>query len=271
MDAGAGGARDHGLTRRGPRSGRLGDVPHHRAGQRTAGQHPQLHRREVLDLVHHDVAVLAQRVVGTAGAGPEQVPGLVDQCGVGGRPRHLVERRRPRAPEQHLLLGVRIPGGGGDQRRGAEEVVEQLVGDRRREPDGHGVPRLRGPVRARRREFDFEDFSRKVRRVPALARALDRMWPRLVTPRAAPRPLWRPAADQRRRPGDPDTRGTGPALSPPVGLLRRGAVDFRRRCPGRRGPAPPRTPQRGSDDAPASTAISWSTRSRTSRPCSCGC
>jgi DNA helicase IV len=28
-------------------------------------------------------------------------------------------------------------------------------------------------------EFDFEDFSRKVRRVPELAEALDRMWPRL--------------------------------------------------------------------------------------------
>ena len=28
-------------------------------------------------------------------------------------------------------------------------------------------------------EFDFEDFSRKVRRVPELAEAIDRMWPRL--------------------------------------------------------------------------------------------
>ena len=28
-------------------------------------------------------------------------------------------------------------------------------------------------------EFDFEDFARKVKRVPELAEALDRMWPRL--------------------------------------------------------------------------------------------
>ena len=124
---------------RGPRRGGLGDVADHghRARQRTAGQHPQLHGREVLDLVHHDVTVLAQPVLGAPRPGPEQGPGLVDQRGIGRGPGDLLERRRPGPVQQELLL-VRqdAPRGGGDERRGAEQVVEELVGG---EPRPHAV------------------------------------------------------------------------------------------------------------------------------------
>ncbi len=40
-------------------------------------------------------------------------------------------------------------------------------------------PGYEDPAELDEDEFDFEDFSRKVRRVPELAEALDRMWPRL--------------------------------------------------------------------------------------------
>ena len=73
----------------GPRAGGLGDVADdgHRAVERAAGEHAQLHRREVLRLVDHDVAVGADVLVGRlartlrraasgrAGRGPRRAAG----------------------------------------------------------------------------------------------------------------------------------------------------------------------------------------------------
>ncbi len=83
----------------------------------------------------------------------------------------------------------RRPGSHNARRRVVEESVAQLLADRARQSQqtlGIGVPSLvtafpgyEDPSELEDDEFDVEDFSRKVRRVPELAEALDRMWPRL--------------------------------------------------------------------------------------------
>jgi DNA helicase IV len=83
----------------------------------------------------------------------------------------------------------RRPGTHNARRRMVEQSVAQLLADRARQTQqtlGVGVPAsvtafpgYEDPSELEEDEFDFEDFSRKVRRVPELAEALDRMWPRL--------------------------------------------------------------------------------------------
>ena len=83
----------------------------------------------------------------------------------------------------------RRPGTHNARRRLVEQGVAQLLADRARQTQqtlGAGVPAsvtafpgYEDPSELSEEEFDFEDFSRKVRRVPELAEALDRMWPRL--------------------------------------------------------------------------------------------
>ncbi len=83
----------------------------------------------------------------------------------------------------------RRPGTHNARRRLVEQAVSQLLADRARQTQqtlGAGVPAsvtafpgYEDPSELEDEEFDFEDFSRKVRRVPELAEALDRMWPRL--------------------------------------------------------------------------------------------
>ena len=83
----------------------------------------------------------------------------------------------------------RRPGTHNARRRTVEQAVAQLLADRARQTQqtlGVGVPAsvtafpgYEDPSELDDDEFDFEDFSRKVRRVPELAEALDRMWPRL--------------------------------------------------------------------------------------------
>ena len=83
----------------------------------------------------------------------------------------------------------RRPGTHNARRRTVEQAVAQLLADRARQTQqtlGAGVPAsvtafpgYEDPSDLEDDEFDFEDFSRKVRRVPELAEALDRMWPRL--------------------------------------------------------------------------------------------
>jgi DNA helicase IV len=83
----------------------------------------------------------------------------------------------------------RRPGSHNARRRLVESAVAQLLADRARQTQqtlGTGVPSqvtafpgYEDPSELPEDEFDFEDFSRKVRRVPELAEALDRMWPRL--------------------------------------------------------------------------------------------
>ncbi len=83
----------------------------------------------------------------------------------------------------------RRPGTHNARRRLVEQAVAQLLAERARQTQqtlGMGSPdpsatfpdddEVSDPVDD---EFDFGDFSRKVRRVPELAEALDRMWPRL--------------------------------------------------------------------------------------------
>jgi len=82
----------------------------------------------------------------------------------------------------------RRPGTHNARRRLVEQSVAQVLADRARQTQqrlGAGTPAVTAfpgyedPSELADDEFDFEDFSRKVRRVPELARALDRMWPRL--------------------------------------------------------------------------------------------
>ena len=83
----------------------------------------------------------------------------------------------------------RRPGTHNARRRLVEQEVTQLLADRARQTQqtlGVGIPSTvtafpgyEDPSELADDEFDLEDFSRKVKRVPELAEALDRMWPRL--------------------------------------------------------------------------------------------
>ncbi len=83
----------------------------------------------------------------------------------------------------------RRPGTHNARRRLVEQSVAQLLADRARQTQqtlGVGVPAsvtafpgYEDPSELADDEFDLEDFTRKVKRVPELAEALDRMWPRL--------------------------------------------------------------------------------------------
>jgi DNA helicase IV len=83
----------------------------------------------------------------------------------------------------------RRPGSHNARRRLVEQSVAQLLAERARQTQQRlGVgspgsvtafPGYEDPSELSEDEFDFEDFSRKVRRVPELVEALDRMWPRL--------------------------------------------------------------------------------------------
>jgi len=83
----------------------------------------------------------------------------------------------------------RRPGSHNARRRLVEQGVAQLLADRARQTQqtlGAGTPSsvtafpgYEDISELADEEFDLEDFSRKVRRVPELAEALDRMWPRL--------------------------------------------------------------------------------------------
>jgi DNA helicase IV len=83
----------------------------------------------------------------------------------------------------------RRPGTHNGRRRLVEQSVAQVLSDRARQTQqrlGVGTPSsvtafpgYEDPAELEDDEFDFEDFSRKVKRVPQLAEALDRMWPRL--------------------------------------------------------------------------------------------
>jgi DNA helicase IV len=97
----------------------------------------------------------------------------------------------------------RRPGTHNARRRVVEQEVAQVLADRARQTQqtlgsgtlgsGSGAgggasdpgasvtafPGYEDPSELSDDEFDLEDFSRKVRRVPELAEALDRMWPRL--------------------------------------------------------------------------------------------
>ncbi len=86
-------------------------------------------------------------------------------------------------------LARRRPGSHNARRRLVEQGVAQLLADRARHSQQtlgaelaatvRAFPGYEDPSDADDDEFDVEDFSRKVRRVPELAEALDRMWPRL--------------------------------------------------------------------------------------------
>ena len=82
----------------------------------------------------------------------------------------------------------RRPGTHNGRRRLVEQSVAQVLADRARRtqqrlgigtPNVTAFPGYEDPSELPEDEFDFDDFSRKVRRVPELAQALDRMWPRL--------------------------------------------------------------------------------------------
>ncbi len=129
----------------GPLTGRLGDVAddRHRPRQAAPAEHAQLHGRELLGLVHHDVAVGPGPVVVGRRlplGRPEQRPGLVEQGQVGVGPGHRVGSR-PGVPAQKaaLVVGEEAPAGQVDQRGRPEEVPQQLLG---REDRPHPLERL---------------------------------------------------------------------------------------------------------------------------------
>ena len=121
-------------ARRRPRSGRLGEVADdgQRAVERPPGDHLQLHRREVLDLVDDDVAVRPDLVgvvdpAAAVGHRTEHLAGVVEQGDVGRRPAHVGDIVGPWSVER-LDLGLveHVASGEPQQRSGAEQVVEQL-------------------------------------------------------------------------------------------------------------------------------------------------
>jgi DNA helicase IV len=83
----------------------------------------------------------------------------------------------------------RRPGTHNARRKMVEQSVAQVLAERARQTqqrlgEGTGAviaafPGYEDPSELDEDEFDFEDFSRKVKRVSELADALDRMWPRL--------------------------------------------------------------------------------------------
>jgi DNA helicase IV len=98
--------------------------------------------------------------------------------------------RLSRADSSRIVEMVRRrPGTHNARRRLVEQSVGQLLADRARQTQqtlGAGVPAsvtafpgYGDPSELADDEFDLEDFTRKVKRVPELAEALDRMWPRL--------------------------------------------------------------------------------------------
>jgi len=100
----------------------------------------------------------------------------------------LVLRLTARESRRIIEGARRRPGTHNARRRLVEQSVAQVLADRARQtqqrlgvgtPDVTAFPGYEDPAELEDDEFDFEDFSRKVRRVPELALALDRMWPRL--------------------------------------------------------------------------------------------
>lgn len=102
----------------------------------------------------------------------------------------LVLRLTAEDTKKIIEVARRRPGTHNARRRLVEQSVAQRLADRARQTQqrlgmGHVDPSVRSfpgyedPAVLSDDEFDFEDFSRKVRRVPELAEALDRMWPRL--------------------------------------------------------------------------------------------
>ena len=100
----------------------------------------------------------------------------------------LVLRLTARESRRIVEGARRRPGTHNARRRLVEQSVAQVLADRARQtqqrlgvgtPDVTAFPGYEDPAELEDDEFDFEDFSRKVRLVPALALALDRMWPRL--------------------------------------------------------------------------------------------
>jgi DNA helicase IV len=86
-------------------------------------------------------------------------------------------------------MARRRPGTHNARRRLVSQAVVQVLADRARQTQqtlGSGTsaaitafPGYEDPSELSEEEFDLEDFSRKVHRVPEFAAALDRIWPRL--------------------------------------------------------------------------------------------
>jgi DNA helicase IV len=101
----------------------------------------------------------------------------------------LVLRLSAEDSRQIVEMVKRRPGTHNARRRLVDQAVARLLADRARQTQqrlGVGAPAgvtafpgYDDPSELADDEFDFEDFSRKVRRVPELSTALDRMWPRL--------------------------------------------------------------------------------------------
>jgi len=94
------------------------------------------------------------------------------------------------ADTQEIVRGARRrPGTHNSRRRLVTQSVVRVLADRARQTQQSlgagspgsvtGFPGYEGPSAQTEDEFDLDDFSRKLQRVPQFAAALDRIWPRL--------------------------------------------------------------------------------------------
>ena len=146
---------------------------------------------------------------------------------------------------QVVDVARRRPGTHNARRRLVEQAVARLLADRARQTQQTwarerptsvtAFPGYEDPRSCPRTSSIFEDFSRKVRRVPELAEALDRMWPRLSPHELlhdlfGARPLIKAAGRGVLTPDEQDL-----LVRPRSSVARGGGLDAGRRRSGRRG------------------------------------
>jgi DNA helicase IV len=199
-----------------------------------------------------------------------------------------VLRLRANTTEEIIALARRRPGTHNVRRRFVEAHVLRALSDDYRARLTRGSERLDddGPSAE-----EQADLARRLRRTPQVAEALDRMWPRLARTSSAPRRYsactGRAANPWTKFPGrwptPPSSTRPAPSSGPGAAApARTGAARAapRRAAPrrwgsGRRAWRPHRcrrpVPWSGRRTTSAPSATSWSTRSRTCRPCSSAC
>ena len=219
-----------------------------------------------------------------------------------------VLRLRAQTTEDIVAVARRRPGTHNARRRFVETQVLRALSDEYRARLGRSeAAPLADDVPT---EEELSDLLQRLRRVPEVAEALDRMWPRLsphelLHDLLGARPLLAAAGEGNSQPG-----GRAAPLPAPQRIARRGAVDGGRHgahrrgpysarpasveegrhAPGPRGtrrrwrtrsgsgprvwlPRPPRrrSPATGPTKRSGPSVTSWSTRCRTCPPCSCAC
>ena len=127
----------------GPGTGGLGDVTDdgHGTVQGPPAEHSQVHRREVLHLVDHDVAVGTHGIgLALTRPGTQHGPGLVQEGGIRCRPQELVGLGDALPVERPYLGRGEARICGTDERLRTEEVVQELRRRQHRPHPFQGLP-----------------------------------------------------------------------------------------------------------------------------------